>query len=90
MELREGNLVISKCGRDKKKFFIVVQIMNDYVFLCDGDMRKADKPKKKKIKHVQPTSKFSEYVNECIKEGKLLTNKELRNEICKYVKEDLR
>lgn len=90
MELREGNLVISKCGRDKKKFFIVVQIMNDYVFLCDGDMRKADKPKKKKIKHVQPTSKFSEYVNECVKEGKLLTNKELRNEICKYVKEDLR
>ena len=90
MELREGNLVISKCGRDKKKFFIVVQIKGDYVFLCDGDIRKADKPKKKKIKHVQPTTKFSKYINECIKEGKTLTNKELRNEICKHVKEELR
>lgn len=90
MELREGNLVISKCGRDKNNFFIVVQIKEDYVFLCDGDMRKVDKPKKKKIKHVQPTSKFSDYINECIKEGKTLTNKELRNEICKHVKEDLK
>lgn len=90
MEIKEGNLVISKCGRDKNIFFVVVKIMDDYVFLCDGDVRKVEKPKKKKIKHIQITSKFSKYVNECIKEGKLLTNKELQNEICKFVKEDLR
>lgn len=90
MEIREGNLVISKCGRDKNNFFIVVQIKEDYVFLCDGNMRKVEKPKKKKIKHVQITSKFSKDINECIKKGKIFTNKEVRNEICKYVKEDLK
>lgn len=81
MEIKEGNLVISKAGRDKNKYFVVMKILGNYVFLSDGRERKIDKPKKKKIKHIQPTKMFSEYIYESIKENKELTNKEIQKEI---------
>lgn len=48
-----GKLAYSKAGRDKGKFFIIVGILDaKYVYISDGDMRKIEKPKKKKIKHI--------------------------------------
>lgn len=48
-----GQIVHSKAGRDKNKYFIVVSdIGNGYVLISDGDIRKIEKPKKKKIKHL--------------------------------------
>lgn len=48
-----GQVVRSKAGRDKNKFFVVINVIDDrYVLLVDGDMRKLDRPKKKKIKHL--------------------------------------
>ncbi|WP_026895022.1 KOW domain-containing RNA-binding protein [Clostridiisalibacter paucivorans] len=48
-----GQVVRSKAGRDKNKFFVVINVIDDrYVLLVDGDMRKLDTPKKKKIKHL--------------------------------------
>ncbi len=85
MEIQEGSLVISKSGRDKNKHFVVMQILDNYVYLSDGAMRKVEKPKKKKIKHIQLTKKFSEYINKSIKENKTLTNKEVQKEIIKCV-----
>lgn len=85
MEIHEGSLVISKSGRDKLKHFIVTRIENDYVFLLDGNIRKVEKPKKKKMKHIQATNMFSEYINKCIKKNKDLTNKEIKKEITKLV-----
>ena len=51
-----GQVVFSKCGRDKTRAFIIVSVENEYVFLADGDLRKLIKPKKKKIKHIQITN----------------------------------
>lgn len=50
-----GTVVMSKAGRDAKRAFVVVQVVDEeYVLLCDGDLRKLDKPKKKKLKHIKP------------------------------------
>lgn len=51
-----GRVVYSKCGRDKGKPFVVVSAEGEYVYLADGRMRFLSKPKKKKIKHVQPVN----------------------------------
>ncbi len=51
-----GQVVFSKCGRDKGFPFIIISIENDYIYLIDGTMRLICKPKKKKMKHVQPTN----------------------------------
>ena len=50
-----GDLVISLCGHDKGDLFIVLSTEGEYVIICDGKRRKAEKNKKKKTKHIQPT-----------------------------------
>ncbi len=48
-----GQVVKSKAGRDKGRVFLIYDIIDDqYVFVVDGDLRKLDSPKKKKIKHL--------------------------------------
>lgn len=51
-----GTVVLSKCGRDKGRHFIVCGHPEDeYVLLADGDVRKTGKPKRKKLKHIKLT-----------------------------------
>lgn len=85
MEIGIGSVVISKAGRDKGRFFIVVASDAQYAYLCDGDIRKSDSPKKKKRKHLAVTNTVCDYVGDKIKEGKKVTNAEIRralSELC--------
>ena len=42
-----GQIVHSRAGRDKDKFFIVVSLVDEeYVLVADGDLRKINNPKK--------------------------------------------
>jgi len=73
---------MSKSGRDKGRVFIVVDIIDDsYVLIADGDLRKIEKPKKKKIKHLAKYNRISEEVVKCLKGENKLTNSLLRREI---------
>ncbi|MGD9567282.1 MAG: hypothetical protein AB7V48_02995 [Sedimentibacter sp.] len=52
-DLKIGQIVKSKAGRDKDRVFIVSQILDkQFVLVCDGDLRKLRTPKKKKVKHL--------------------------------------
>ena len=54
--MEKGNVVISKKGRDKGRLFVILYSLDaDYVFLCDGELRKVAHPKKKKRLHLTPT-----------------------------------
>lgn len=49
-----GRVVVATAGRDKGKRFVVIGFEGtEYVFLADGRRRKAEKPKRKKLKHVR-------------------------------------
>ena len=49
-----GKLALSLRGRDSGRLFIIVGTENDeYVLLCDGMLRKLEKPKRKKLKHLR-------------------------------------
>jgi ribosomal protein L14E/L6E/L27E len=50
-----GQIVFSRCGRDKGCAMVVVKCEGEYVYLVDGRLRLLAKPKKKKIKHIQLT-----------------------------------
>ena len=54
--MTRGTIVFSKRGRDKGKAMVVIQSDNEYLSLADGKLRTLEKPKKKKVKHVQPTN----------------------------------
>ncbi|MEI6603069.1 MAG: KOW domain-containing RNA-binding protein [Clostridia bacterium] len=64
MEELIGRLVKSKAGRDKGRLFLILQIIDEhYVFIADGDLRKIETPKKKKMKHLQLTNTvFTEFM----------------------------
>jgi ribosomal protein L14E/L6E/L27E len=81
-ELKIGQFVKSKAGRDKDKIFIVVGIADAaYVYIADGDMRKLEKPKRKKVKHLIALDRISEAVAGRSDEQKRPNNALLRSEI---------
>ena len=52
-----GKVVVSRAGRDKGKYFVVVAIDDDaHVLIADGGARKAVRAKRKKLKHLHFTS----------------------------------
>jgi ribosomal protein L14E/L6E/L27E len=62
MDISIGSAVASKAGRDKGRFFAVVGIEGDFVYIADGNLRKLQKPKKKKLRHLARTTViFSAY-----------------------------
>lgn len=51
--LQKGQVVKSKAGRDRNRVFVILDIVDDsFVLVVDGDLRKLNSPKKKKIKHL--------------------------------------
>lgn len=79
-----GDIVFSKMGRDSGRYYIVMTVEDNYVYICDGDVHKVDKPKKKKIKHVKASGNCSEYVAAKLQEGAKVTNTELRRTIGEF------
>jgi len=52
-DITVGQVVKSRAGRDKGNIFLVLEIIDDkHVLIVDGDTRRLDKPKKKRIKHL--------------------------------------
>lgn len=78
MEIKVGSLVISKAGRDKGDMFIVLSISDGYAYLANGELRKVDRPKKKKLKHLQGTNMVSEFIANKIEVIGKVTNSEVR------------
>ncbi|MDI3533677.1 MAG: hypothetical protein PWQ82_42 [Thermosediminibacterales bacterium] len=77
--IQPGQLVYSKAGRDKDRYFLVVGRLDEqHVLIADGDLRKARKPKKKKIKHLKIFDLVSEQINDKIKNGKKVDDKEIK------------
>lgn len=61
--LKIGQVVSSKNGRDIGKIFVILEIIDDnFVLIADGKSRKIDKPKKKKIKHLNVYKKVFEEI----------------------------
>jgi ribosomal protein L14E/L6E/L27E len=55
--IREGDIVLSRAGRDSGRAFVVTSLIDDnYVLLVDGQLRTIDRPKKKKRMHLLKAS----------------------------------
>lgn len=64
-DLEVGQIVKSKSGRDKGRLFIIYEIVDDqYVKLVDGDLRKLENPKLKKVKHLSIYNTVVAEINE--------------------------
>ena len=85
MDIYPGLLVVSTAGRDQGKYFIVTKVIDEnFVLISDGKVRRAEKPKRKKIKHIKSMGLHSERLVEKLGSGSKLTNPELRKS-CAHV-----
>ncbi len=81
-DLVPGQIVKSKAGRDKGYVFFVIEILDDdHVLIADGDHRKAENPKKKKIRHLQPYNIISPVIADRLNRGIRIENIELQREL---------
>ena len=79
MDVVIGQVVYSKAGRDNGKCFIITGIINDcYVLISDGDLRRFENPKKKKIKHLVITENVIEALALKITTSSKVTNADIR------------
>ena len=74
-----GSIVISKAGRDRgRRFLVVAEVDDDFVMVANGRLRKMDRLKKKRRKHLKPTGVVVEELRTRLREGKPVEDHELR------------
>lgn len=64
MDIKVGSVVFSKAGHDKGAVLLVVGVENGYAYVSDGRLRRIEKPKKKKLKHLQGTHYITDSIFE--------------------------
>jgi large subunit ribosomal protein L14e len=85
LDITLGQVVYSRVGRDAGRKFIIFDIIDEsYVLLADGDLRRIDKPKKKKLKHLEVTSNVIVALSEKIKNKLKVTNSDIRKALAEY------
>jgi ribosomal protein L14E/L6E/L27E len=77
-----GTVVLSKAGRDAGRYFVVVgRVDAQYVLIADGDLRKLQNPKKKKLKHLDVKPVALPAVREKLTRGSGLWDAEIRRDL---------
>ncbi len=82
----KGQVVISKCGRDKAYPFIVILAEEQFAYLVDGKKRKLEKPKKKKVKHLQATNTIAFDIKEKLENEQYLLDADIRKVLLPFKK----
>jgi ribosomal protein L14E/L6E/L27E len=88
-KLQCGQVVKSKAGRDKDKIFVIIELEGEYAYLVDGNLRRIEKPKHKKIKHIQPTNNIIQEIKDKLEKDMKVTNVDIRRNLALYQMNDL-
>ena len=79
LPVETGCVVRSKAGRDQGRLFLVVEeVDDDFVMIANGDLRKMDRLKKKRRKHLKPTGTVIQALRDRLSGGEKVEDHELR------------
>ena len=84
MDISKSDIIESMAGRDKGKFFYVIDTEDNYVLIADGKTRKLENPKRKKLKHVRRVTRTETRVAAKILNGDKVLNSELRRDLATF------
>ena len=59
----KGDLVETVCGHDAGSLMIVIDIEDGFLVVCDGKTRRAEKRKRKNIKHIKALGLNTDLIN---------------------------
>lgn len=72
-----GMMARSLAGHDKGNVYMILSSKDGYVYLADGVYRTLEKPKKKKIKHVQTDHHVAEWIQRLLDDNKKIQNSDI-------------
>ena len=79
LPIEVGSIVISKAGRDEGRLFLVIEEVDaDFVMIANGELRKLDRLKKKRRKHLKPTGTVVQALRDRKANGPAVQDHELR------------
>ena len=84
MDISKSDIIESLAGRDKGKFFYVIDVEENFVLIADGKGRKLENPKRKKLKHVRRVTRTETRVAVKIQNGDKVLNSELRRDLATF------
>ena len=88
-DLKIGQVVQSRAGRDKGQFMVVIGIIDgNHVSLSNGRLRKVENPKKKKNKHLLKTNHINMECQNQILNQKNSVDEKIREILKSYEKPD--
>lgn len=77
--MKVGQMVFSKAGRDCGRPFLVLKVDQEgFAYIADGEWRRVAKPKRKNIKHLQPTTQYAAEIQAKLEAGKMPSDAEVR------------
>ena len=84
MDISKSDIIESLAGRDKGKYFYVIDVEESYVLIADGKGRKLENPKRKKLKHVRRVTRTETRVAVKILNGDKVLNSELSRDLATF------
>ncbi len=86
---RLGEIIISTAGRDRGKYYLIVDIEDEnYLKVADGDKKRIERPKRKNIKHLRSTGYIDEELLIWLSNGKRVRNEDLKKSLRDYEYEE--
>ena len=79
--IRISDVVVSTAGRDRGQMFYVIGTEGVYTLLANGKDRPLEKPKRKKLKHVNKVLRAETRVAASLLAGDKVLNSELRKDL---------
>ena len=87
-DIQIADVVIATAGRETGKLFYVMRIEDTYLNLVNGKDRTLEKPKRKKLKHVEKVLRSETRVAEKLRQGDKVLNSELRRDLA-YLSQEM-
>ncbi len=78
MDIQKADVVRSLQGRDAGNLFFVLECDGEYAMIADGRGRRLEKPKKKKLKHLELVGRSDDRTDAKLRSGEKVSNSELR------------
>ena len=80
-DIQIADVVIATAGREKGKLFYVLDMDAEFLILVNGKDRTLERPKRKKLRHVDKVLRSETRVAEKIRQGDKVLNSELRRDL---------
>ena len=83
-EVQVGQLVRSLAGRDRGRFYLIYDVLDEaFVRVIDGEKKRLNNPKKKNVKHLRFYSQTAVGIAEKLRTGQTVTEEEIMDSVKK-------